>query len=242
MHAGANSRRSRSAAFWRPPTAMRKTRKRLGWPSAPPFFVPRSARERFREALGRGAKEQADRNRRPASDPRAHAALARELPGRLRGELPDGCEADAPGLPAHAKGTRDPGRGCRGDERDRGDAPGAVRGFGRSPPVNAHRTEAPRRLQSTAATERRQSHRHRHRRLGRWRLAGRNRHFGVRAHAMGAVVNGLAAHGFIGHGAAFPIVSDCRRPLISLAALMGLHVGHVFTHRSPARARFRGWS
>ena len=77
---------------------------------------------------------------------------------------------------------------------------------------------------------------------GGWRFAGRNRHFGVRAHAMGAVVNGLAAHGFIGHGAAFPIVSDCRRPLISLAALMGLHVGHVFTHRSPARARFRGWS
>lgn len=76
---------------------------------------------------------------------------------------------------------------------------------------------------------------------GGWRLAGRNRLFGVRAHAMGAVVNGLAAHGFIGHGAAFPIVSDCRRPPIRPAALMGLPVGHVFTHRSPACARFRGW-
>ena len=68
-----------------------------------------------------------------------------------------------------------------------------------------------------------------------WSHAGRNLHFGVREHAMGAIVNGLAAHGgFIGYGSTFLIFSDYMRPAIRLAALMGLHVVHVFTHDSLA--------
>jgi transketolase len=68
-----------------------------------------------------------------------------------------------------------------------------------------------------------------------WSYAGRNVHFGVREHAMGAIVNGLSAHGgFIGYGSTFLIFSDYMRPPIRLAALMGLHVVHVFTHDSLA--------
>ncbi len=68
-----------------------------------------------------------------------------------------------------------------------------------------------------------------------WSYAGRNLHFGVREHAMGAIVNGLAAHGgFIPYGATFLIFSDYLRPSLRLAALMGLHVVHVFTHDSIA--------
>ena len=68
-----------------------------------------------------------------------------------------------------------------------------------------------------------------------WSYAGRNLHFGVREHAMGAIVNGLAAHGgFIPYGSTFLIFSDYMRPAIRLAALMGLHVVHVFTHDSIA--------
>ncbi len=68
-----------------------------------------------------------------------------------------------------------------------------------------------------------------------WSDAGRNLHFGVREHAMGAIVNGLAAHGgFIPYGSTFLIFSDYMRPAIRLAALMGLHVVHVFTHDSIA--------
>ena len=70
---------------------------------------------------------------------------------------------------------------------------------------------------------------------GGWSHAGRNLHFGVREHAMGAMVNGLAAHGgFIPFGSTFLIFSDYMRPPIRLAALMGLHVIHVFTHDSLA--------
>jgi transketolase len=70
---------------------------------------------------------------------------------------------------------------------------------------------------------------------GGWSYAGRNLHFGVREHAMGAIVNGLAAHGgFIPYGSTFLIFSDYMRPAIRLAALMGLHIVHVFTHDSIA--------
>ena len=70
---------------------------------------------------------------------------------------------------------------------------------------------------------------------GGWSYAGRNLHFGVREHAMGAIVNGLAAHGgTMPYGATFLIFSDYMRPPIRLAALMGLHVVHVFTHDSIA--------
>jgi transketolase len=70
---------------------------------------------------------------------------------------------------------------------------------------------------------------------GRWSYAGRNLHFGVREHAMGAILNGLAAHGgTLPYGATFLIFSDYMRPPIRLAALMGLHVIYVFTHDSIA--------
>jgi transketolase len=68
---------------------------------------------------------------------------------------------------------------------------------------------------------------------GGWNYAGRNLHFGVREHAMGATLNGLAAHGgFIPYGATFLIFSDYMKPAIRLAALMKLHLIYVFTHDS----------
>ena len=70
---------------------------------------------------------------------------------------------------------------------------------------------------------------------GVWSYAGRNLYFGVREHAMGAILNGLAAHGgALPFGATFLIFSDYMRPPIRLAALMGLHVIYVFTHDSIA--------
>jgi transketolase len=68
---------------------------------------------------------------------------------------------------------------------------------------------------------------------GGWSYAGRNLHFGVREHAMGAILNGIAAHGaLIPYGATFLIFSDYMKPTIRLAALMNLHVIYVFTHDS----------
>jgi len=70
---------------------------------------------------------------------------------------------------------------------------------------------------------------------GVWGYAARNLYFGVREHAMGTILNGLAAHGgTVPFGATFLIFSDYMRPPMRLAALMGLHVIYVFTHDSIA--------
>jgi transketolase len=61
---------------------------------------------------------------------------------------------------------------------------------------------------------------------------GRNLHFGVREHAMGAIANGLALHGLRPYCATFLVFSDYMRPSIRLAAMMGLPVVYVFTHDS----------
>jgi transketolase len=70
---------------------------------------------------------------------------------------------------------------------------------------------------------------------GGWKYSGSNLHFGIREHGMGAILNGMAAHGgILPFGATFLIFSDYMRPSIRLAALMGLHVIYVFTHDSIA--------
>ena len=62
---------------------------------------------------------------------------------------------------------------------------------------------------------------------------GRNFHFGIREHGMGAVMNGMAVHGgFIPYGATFLIFSDYMRPSVRLASVMHQHVIYVYTHDS----------
>lgn len=64
-------------------------------------------------------------------------------------------------------------------------------------------------------------------------FGGRNLHFGIREHAMGGILNGMALHGGLRpYGSTFLVFSDYMRPSIRLAALMGLPVAYVFTHDS----------
>ena len=68
---------------------------------------------------------------------------------------------------------------------------------------------------------------------GGWNYGGRNLHFGIREHGMGAILNGLALHGgFIPYGATFFVFSDYMRPAIRLAATMEQRIICVFTHDS----------
>ena len=83
---------------------VKKTKETLGWPVEPPFLVPEPARARLREALARGAQANAQWHARMAAYEGAFAELARELAGRLRGELPAGWDADVPVFPADSKG------------------------------------------------------------------------------------------------------------------------------------------
>ena len=209
----------------------KKTKQNLGWPLEPDFLEPGPALTHFREALEQGAKAEADWNGRLDAYAKAFPDLAKELQGRLRGELPAGWDADIPVFPADAKGLATRVASGKvmnalaaklpalfGGSADLDSSTHTnLKGFGDFNP-------APAPGQDTQGSD-----------SAGWSYAGRNLHFGVREHAMGAISNGLAVHGgFLPYGSTFLIFSDYMRPAIRLAALMGVHVVHVFTHDSIA--------
>ncbi|MGE8099388.1 transketolase [Pseudomonas fluorescens] len=210
---------------------VRKTKEKLGWPTEPDFLIPAAALVHFRKAVEHGARNEAAWRVRMDAYTKAFPELSHEFEQRLNDELPSDWDADIPVFPADGKGlaTRDASAkvinaiaprlpALSGGSADLDPSTKtALKGLGDfNPPP-------------TTGTDRQGSD------VGGWSRAGRNLHFGVREHAMGAIVNGLAAHGgFIAYGATFLIFSDYMRPPLRLAALMGLHVVHVFTHDSLA--------
>ncbi len=210
---------------------VRLTKQNLGWPTEPPFLIPEPALAHFREALARGGRDEAAWNDRMTAYAQAYPDLAQELQRSLRGELPSGWDADIPVFPADAKGIatrvasgkvmnavapRVPALVGGSADLDPSTHT-ALKGLGDFNPPSGKDADT----QGSAG--------------GGWSHKGRNLHFGVREHAMGAIVNGLAAHGgFIPYGSTFLIFSDYMRPPIRLAALMGLHLVQVFTHDSIA--------
>jgi len=210
---------------------VKATKENLGWPTAPDFLVPEPALRHFHEAGQRGAQAQSEWNSRLDGYAKAFPELAAELRGRLRGELPEGWDADIPSFDADPKGlaTREAGGKVMnaiaphlpalfGGSADLDSSTFTnLKGFGDFNPA------ATKGLDTQGSDS------------AGWSNAGRNLHFGVREHAMGAIVNGLAVHGgFIPYGSTFLIFSDYMRPAIRLAALMGVHAIHVFTHDSIA--------
>ncbi len=210
---------------------VKETKQKLGWPGEPAFLVPEDALAHFRQAQTRGEQAQTDWNSRLDGYTKAFSKLAGELRGRLAGELPAGWDSDIPVFATDAKGiaTRE-----AGGKVMNAIAPKLVALFGGSADLDSStftnlkgmgdfNPAAPKGTDMQGSD------------AAGWSWAGRNLHFGVREHAMGAIVNGLAAHGgFIPYGSTFLIFSDYMRPAIRLAALMGLHVIHVFTHDSVA--------
>ena len=210
---------------------VRKTKEKLGWPVEPDFLLPLPALKHLREALDRGVEAERAWNSRMDVYAKAFPELAAELQGRVAGELPAGWDADIPVFPADAKGlaTR-----VAGGKVMNAIAPKLPALGGGSADLDPSTHTALKDLGDfnppLAPGEDSQGSDG-----GGWSHAGRNLHFGVREHAMGAIANGLAVHGgFIPYGSTFLIFSDYMRPAIRLAALMGVHVVHVFTHDSVA--------
>jgi len=212
---------------------VRLTKQNLGWPSKPPFLIPKEARAHFREALTRGARDESAWNKHVAAYAKAFPKLAQRLGQGVQGELPSDWGEDIPVFPADAKGMATRAASGKvmnaiapklptltGGSADLDPSTKtALEGLGDFSPPSGKGGKSD--MQGSAG--------------GGWSYAGRNLHFGVREHAMGAIVNGLAAHGgTVPYGATFLIFSDYMRPPIRLAALMGLHVVHVFTHDSLA--------
>jgi transketolase len=189
------------------------TKQNLGWPSLEPFTVPDEALARWRQARDRGARLEADWRKKWEAYRKAHPDLAAELERRLAGRLPEGWDEALPVFgPKDAQATRA--------------ASGKV--------LNAIATKLPELIGGSADlagsnnTEIKSGGA-----FGADQRAGRNFHFGVREHGMGAVLNGIALHrGFIPFGGTFLIFSDYMRPPIRLAALTHLKPIYIFTHDS----------
>jgi transketolase len=211
---------------------VRKTKQTLAWPQEPDFLEPEPALSAFRKAIAAGARLEEDWNRRRQAYADAYPELAAELATRIAAELPRGWDRDIPQFPADAKGlaTRDAGGKVMNAV-----APRLPALFGGSADLDPSTKTALTGLGDFNPSETPTTLDHQGSTGGAWSHRGRNLHFGVREHAMGAVLNGLAAHGgIIPFDATFLIFSDYMRPPIRLAALMCLHVIHVFTHDSVA--------
>jgi transketolase len=213
------------------------TRERLGWEISEPFEIPEDVREHFAQAQQRGEQAEAAWNERMAQYRAAHPALADELERVMRGEAPAAWEEHIPTF-AVAKGPM-------ATRKASGETLNAVAGalwnlVGGSADLNPSTNTAlakrgdfqpPAQVDSTGAAP-----------LtpqgavgGAWGWTGQNIHFGVREHAMGSILNGMATHGgVIPFGATFLVFADYMRPPMRLAALMGLGVTYVFTHDSVA--------
>ncbi len=212
------------------PAEVAATKEHLGWPQEPAFFVPSHVREHFHEAIGAGQAAQAGWDERFSAYAAVFSELAAELRGAIAGDLPAGWDADLPSwmpgekiatrkasekviqaffpkVPAFVGGSADLNPSTNTAMKGGGDlqAPDVV-----LDPVQGMLG-------------------------GEGGYAGRNIHFGIREHAMGAIVNGMAAHGgVIPFGATFLVFSDYMRPPIRLAALSQYRSIFVFTHDSVA--------
>jgi transketolase len=210
---------------------VKKTKEKLGWPVEPAFLLPPEALAHFRQALERGATVENDWSQRLERYSQEFPDLAKELQARTQAQLPVGWDANVPVFPADAKGIATRVAGGKVMNAIAANLPSLFGGSADLDP-STH-TELKGTGDFNPALESGQDSQGAD--AAGWSHAGRNVHFGVREHAMGAIVNGLAAHGgFLPYGSTFLIFSDYMRPAIRLSALMGLHVIHVFTHDSLA--------
>jgi len=185
-----------------------------GWPEDAQFLVPDGLYESFRDGIGRrGRALRDDWSKTFAAYKSLDAQAAREVETLLQGKLPEQWDRELPNFPAEEKGpaTRD----ASGKVLDAiaKTVPWLIGGAGDLSPSTKTAFPGAKALEADDP-------------------GGRVMHFGVREHAMGAIVNGLVLSKLRAFGATFLTFSDYMRPSIRLAALMEIPVFHVFTHDS----------
>ena len=193
---------------------VRLTKEALGWPLEPTFNIPEETREVFTAAAERGSQQRREWSTLLERYRDAHPELAADLEQRIAGELPADWSAIMPRFK--------PEDGPLATRKASGavlaalapELPQLVGGSADLAPSN--NTYLKGFADKSAA-----------------KPGGRNFFFGVREHAMGSVMNGMALSGLLlPYGGTFLIFADYMRPAIRLAALMGLPVKYVFTHDS----------
>ena len=193
---------------------LKGAKQKLGWPLEPSFFIPEDVLALFRQSVERGANLEADWYRKRQAYRSAFPELDQELERRLRGELPSGWEEAIPTFPADAKGMATRAASGKVINALASRLPELIGGSADLAPSNNTLISGYVDFQKASPE-------------------GRNFHFGVREHGMGAVVNGMAVHGgVIPYGATFLVFSDYMRGAIRLSALSHYPSLWIFTHDS----------
>ncbi|GJL55698.1 MAG: transketolase [Nitrospirales bacterium] len=195
---------------------IRLTKRNYGWPEDETFLVPPEVSRHFEEGIGERGKVMRDAwMTRFEEYKKRHADLADHLYTMQHRGLPKGWDANLPMFPADAKGKA--GREVSGKVLNvlAQNIPWLIGGAADLAPSTKTRLTFDGAGEFTAQEP-----------------IGRNVHFGVREHAMGAILNGLSLSKVRPYGSGFFIFSDYARPTIRLSALMEIPVIHIFTHDS----------
>ena len=208
---------------------LKAAKEALGWPSEPDFLIPEDVHAHFREAIDRGRRAEADWQKRFDRYAAEHPDPASEFSRRMRGVLPKDWDVDLPTFDADEKGiaTRKASEVVMQQLAE--NIPEMMGGSADLNPSTYTWLQGCGDFQSPATpAEGVQGAVG-----GEWSHAGRNLHFGVREHAMGAIAGGMAQHGgVIPYTATFLVFSDYMRPPMRLASLSNSRVVYVFTHDS----------
>jgi transketolase len=213
---GAPNRQGTSKAHGEPlgDEELNAAKDNLGWPKEPRFFIPDDVLEFYRKAVDRGREIEYDWRMRFDAYKRIHPVLGAELQRRLDGELPEDWASALPVFPVDAKGMGTRVASGKVINALAPKLPELIGGSADLAPSNNTKIDGVPDFQKDS-------------------YQGRNFHFGVREHAMGSALNGLAVFGgVIPYGATFLVFADYMRPAVRLAALSHIPTIFIFTHDS----------
>jgi transketolase len=195
---------------------VRLTKKNYGWPEDAKFLVPDGVRENFNEGIGKRGRDLREKwTKLFANYGKEYPQFADHLNRMLRRELPVGWDRNLPTFPADAKGSATRESSGKVLNVLAQSVPWLMGGAADLFPSTKTR------LTFEGAGD-----------FEADNYAGRNLHFGIREHAMGAIVNGMSLCKLRAYGSTFLIFSDYMRAPIRLASIMEIPVIHVFTHDS----------
>jgi transketolase len=189
------------------------TKQAYGWPSEEPFYVPQEALDHFRECIERGEELEAEWRERFETYKAEFKDEAKEFERIMSGKLPKDWDADVPkfkpddGMIATRKASHT-----------------VIQWVAAQVPefIGGSADLAPSTLTTIDDAES----------ISRDNYGGRNMHYGIREHGMGAIVNGMVLHGLRPFGSTFLIFSDYMKGAMRLSAVMGIPSIWVFTHDS----------
>jgi transketolase len=189
------------------------TKQAYGWPSLEPFYVPDEALEHWRGCIERGAEQQSEWQAKFESYRDTHPELAEEFERLNRRELPEGWDAEVPRFQPGGTMTATRKSSNTVIQWAAARVPELVGGSADLAPSTLTLIDGADDVEGGA-------------------YGGRNLHFGIREHAMGAIVNGMTLHNLRAYGATFLTFNDYMRGSVRLSALMKLPSIFVYTHDS----------